>query len=113
MPEAGIVFVEGAVNEPGAFPLEGGTTVLKAIAQAGGPKYEAIEDEIQIIRQDQDGDGRPEISVVNLDEVRKTGENDLLLKDGDIVVVGINTFKRGWKGFWRGFAGIFSVGVGL
>lgn len=113
VPQAGIVFVEGAVGKPGAIPLERETTVLKAIAQAGGASPYAIEDEVQVIRQDRDGDGRPEIQVVNLDQVRQTGENDILLEDGDIVVVGINTFKRGFSGFWRGFAGIFSVGVGL
>ncbi len=111
VPEAGIVFVEGAVEKPGAVALERETTVLKAIAQAGGPKYEAIEDEVQVIRQT--ASGVPDIQIVNLDQVRKTGDNDIVLQDGDIVVVGINTFKRGWRGFWRGFAGIFSVGVGL
>lgn len=113
VPEAGIVFVEGAVEKPGAVQLERDTTVLKAIAQAGGPKTYAIEDEVQVIRQDTDGDGRPEIRVVDLDTVRQTGSDDLLLEDGDIVVVGVNHLKRGWSGFWRGFAGIFSVGVGL
>ncbi|KAA3623394.1 MAG: hypothetical protein DWQ08_11660 [Proteobacteria bacterium] len=111
VPEAGIVFVEGAVEKPGAVALEQETTVLKAIAQAGGPKYEAIEDQVQVIRQTESGE--PQIRLVDLEEVRKTGENDIVLEDGDIVVVGINSFKRGWRGFWRGFAGIFSVGVGL
>lgn len=113
VPEAGIVFVEGAVEKPGAIRLEEETTVLKAIAQAGGPRYEAIEDEVQVIRRDRDGDGAPEIQTVNLEQVRVTGEHDVVLQDGDIVVVGINSFKRGWRGFWRGFAGIFSVGVGI
>lgn len=113
VPEAGIVFVEGAVKSPGAFPLERDTTVLKAVAQAGGTLYEAIENDVQVIRPDADGDGNPEIQSVNLDQVRKTGESDVVLEDGDIVVVGVNTFKRGWRGFWRGFTGIFSVGYGL
>ncbi len=113
VPKAGTVFVEGAVNNPGAFPLEVETTVLKIIAQAGGPKYEAIEDKVQIIRQDGDDDGKPDIITINLDEVRESGQNDVVVQDGDIVVVGINSFKRGMRGFWRGFTGLFTVGFAL
>ena len=113
VPEAGIIFVEGAVEKPGAFPLEGETTVLKAIAQAGGLKHNLSKDSAKVIRKDVDDDGNPVVLTVDLDTIRVSAETDVLLRDGDIVVVGVSGFKRALRGVWGAFTGIFSVGYSL
>jgi Periplasmic protein involved in polysaccharide export len=35
VPQAGVVYVEGAVERPGVYPLQGNTTVLQAVAMGG------------------------------------------------------------------------------
>lgn len=110
VPKAGTVFVEGAVNKPGAYTMKGETNVLKAVAMAGGTKWEAKEASIRVFRQAADGQ---KVLDVDLESVKSQSAPDLLLKDGDIVVVDTSTVKSTWAGFWRGFTGIFGVGYGL
>jgi polysaccharide biosynthesis/export protein len=45
------VYVDGEVGKPGMLPLQGVTTVLQAIAQAGGAKESARLDEVVVIRR--------------------------------------------------------------
>lgn len=111
VPQAGTVFVEGAVNDPGAYPLKGNTGVIEAIAMAGGAKFAAQEDKIQIVTITKTG--AREIVSLNLDEVRANETSNVALSDGDIVLVPTSKMKAGWAGFWRGFSGIFGVGYGL
>jgi polysaccharide biosynthesis/export protein len=51
IPKAGMVYVNGQVNRPGAYKLEEGTTVLKAITMAGGVTNMASQRRISIIRK--------------------------------------------------------------
>lgn len=111
VPEAGTVFVEGAVNKPGAYPLKGDTGVIEAIAMAGGPRFEARENDVQIITMSATGD--KEVVATDLDELRANQAPSIALRDGDIVLVPSNTAKAGFAGFWRGLTGIFSVGYGV
>ncbi len=111
VPEAGVVFVEGAVTKPGAYPLKSQTNVLKALAMAGGAKFEAKKGEIQIFRQNDSGETN--VYEVDLKQIRSNQAQDISLEDGDIVVVLDDALKKGFAGFWRGFTGIFSVGTTL
>lgn len=111
VPEAGVVFVEGAVNKPGAYQLKGSTGVLEAIAMAGGPKFEARESGVQIITF-ANGDEK-EVVPVDLDKLRANQGDNVELHDGDIVIVPTNTMKAGFSGFWRGISGIFGVGYSV
>lgn len=111
VPEAGTVFVEGAVHKPGAYQLEANTGVIEAVAMAGGPKFEAREELVRIITVSESG-GK-EIVSVNLDEIRANDTPNVELRDGDIVLVPESGAKAGFAGFWRGFSGIFGVGYGL
>lgn len=108
VPKAGVVFVEGAVERPGAFPVEGDMTVLKALSQAGGAKWEAKQQGIEVFRT-----GVQQPYVVNVDAIREKQAPDLELEDGDIVVVHYSGGKRTWSGFWKGLSGIFSIGFGI
>lgn len=110
VPKAGVVFVEGAVEKPDVYPLQGGATVLKAITMAGGISFKARKSGIQLIRA---GEGEPEVIRLDLAGITRSPANDVLLRDGDVVVVGSHPIKVGLHGIWRGFAGLVRVSAGL
>ncbi len=110
VPEAGVVFVEGAVRKPGAYQMHGETNVLKAIALAGGVEFDAKEGSIQVFRR---GAGDDQVVEVDLKAIRDNRVTDLRLLDGDIVVVRSNILKKGFVGSWRGVTGVFSVNKGI
>lgn len=109
VPPAGSVYVEGAVERPGVFTQRGGTTVLKAIAMAGGLKFEAKRNNIHVLRRDP-ASGEWNRTSVAMDEIRESPENDLALGDGDIVVVDTGPIRATWIGLWNGLARIAMLG---
>ncbi|AGA33054.1 polysaccharide biosynthesis/export protein [Thioalkalivibrio nitratireducens DSM 14787] len=109
VPRGGFVYVEGAVNRPGAFAQRGNTTVLKALAEAGGLKFEANKSSMRILRRSIDS-GTWEHLEVNYAEIRDNPDLDMPLENGDVVVVETDGFKAGWAGFWRNAAGLALLG---
>ena len=105
---AGYVYVEGAVTRPGAYRIEGEANVLKALAQAGGTKFAAQNDEIRVFRSGPDG---IDSFSVDLDEIRDNPSGDVVLRDGDVIVVGKDAIKSGLAGLWNGISGILRLGV--
>ena len=79
------VAVGGAVQKPGVFPLSGETTLLKAIAQAGGVTGVANEKEVVIFRMAPDGNMKA--YVVNLKQVARGKLADPVLAGNDKVIV--------------------------
>jgi len=108
VPDAGVVFVEGAVNKPGAFKLEGDVNVVKAIALAGGIPWEAKSKSVQVVRQ---VNGEPVAVSVDVDAIKEQKEEDVLLQDGDIVVIGYDVRKRAFSGFFKTFGSIFGYSL--
>lgn len=80
------VFVTGQVGRPGAYPLLGPTTVLQAIAQAGGLLEYAKANDILVMRQVK---GRTQTFRFRYKDVirGKHLEQNIELKPGDTVVV--------------------------
>lgn len=111
VPEAGVVFVEGAVNEPGSYPLKGGTGIIEAIAMAKGTTFDARESDVQVFTSEDNGE-RVVVSVP-LNTIRANETPNYELQDGDIVVVPSNAVKRNFAGFWRGFRGVFGMGYSI
>jgi polysaccharide export outer membrane protein len=111
VPEAGVVFVEGAVEKPGSYPLQGDTGVIEAVAMAGSTKFDAREKDVQVITFKENGER--EIVSVNLEDLRANKAPNITLRDGDIVLVPSNSMKKGLAGFWNGFRGIFGMGFTL
>jgi len=87
---AGIVYVVGAVNKPGGFPLKEGQdnmTVLQALALAEDVKATASQKRAMIIRKNPMAkDGREEIAI-NLNKVLEGHEHDAQLQANDILFV--------------------------
>jgi polysaccharide export outer membrane protein len=76
-------FVLGEVARPGEFPLAGPTTVLQALALAGGLREYAKKDSIIIIREDR------QVIPVNYDHLSegKDVSGNVPLLPGDTIVV--------------------------
>ena len=110
VPKAGVFFVEGAVEKPGSYPIQGEMDVLKAVAMAQGMKWEAVNDQVRIIRREE---GSSQVIPVDVNAMRANQVPEVAIQDGDIVVVGESSFKRGFAAFWKGLSGIFSFGYGL
>lgn len=104
VPRSGVFFVDGAVNSAGVYQIKGKTTLTQSISMAKGMMYEAIKSDITILRDN----GKPErdIIVANYNAILDGKEEDILIKDKDIIIVP----KSGVKSFLKGFA--TSIGIG-
>lgn len=105
IPEAGVIYVDGAVENPGSFPLEEDMTVSQAVTAAGGFNDVAQSSDVKLVRN---VNGQIQVTQVDLSEVH----SDIELEDQDVVVVG----KSGIKSFLDAirfglFFPPFSVGV--
>ena len=81
------ISVLGEVQRPGVLQLKSDTTVLEAIALAGGFRDFASPGKIMILRKN--GDGQTSKIPFNYNRVVKDnrGEGNVTLKAGDVVVV--------------------------
>jgi len=113
VPEAGVVYVEGAVTRPGVYPLRTDTTVLKAVAMAGGLSFEAKGSAIRVLRMAGNGMASEVLNTVNIDHVRQTPSTDIELRDGDVVVIETNAWKAAVKGVVDTTRGFFGFGYSL
>jgi len=100
VPQAGSVFVEGAVERPGVYNREGDTTVLKAITMAGGLKFEASRSQLRVLKRDEATDEWVH-SVVSFSDIRDSPDSDIALNDGDIVMVEYGPIRTAWTGGLR------------
>lgn len=81
------IFFIGEVNGAGNQQVERGTTLLQAIASAGGLTQFAADKRIQLRRTDRDG--RETIFLFNFDAVQSGAQitNNLVVQSGDVIVV--------------------------
>jgi polysaccharide biosynthesis/export protein len=87
-------YVVGEVGKPGEFPLVGRTTVMQALALAGGFREYAKTEEVKILRQELSVTGgrtqtREIVLPINYKEIAQ-GRNlhqNFALKPGDVIVV--------------------------
>ena len=97
---AGIVYVEGAVNRPGGFPLKAGQedmTVLKALALAEDLKPTASRKNIIIIRRNPERKNAQAEIPVNLKGILAGHEVDPPLRANDILYIADSTAGRAWR----------------
>jgi polysaccharide export outer membrane protein len=77
VPRAERVFVYGQVKSPGSYPLKKGTTVLQALALAGGVTDRGSDSRIRIRRQEA---GRLTEMKVKLDDPVQAGDSIVVLE---------------------------------
>lgn len=108
VPEAGVVYVDGAVRKPGMYPIRGEMTVQEAIVSAGGLATFADESDIKLVRTDKDG--KREIISLSMKELQ-TKAGDLLVQDRDVIFVESNRIEALMYGL-RLNLGMGLVGIG-
>jgi polysaccharide export outer membrane protein len=91
VPEAGTVFVDGAVKKRGSYSLTQSATVSQSITMAGGLASYANND-VTLIRYS--GNGKREIIKLNLGKIQKGEADDPIVKDRDNIIVGVNPIKK-------------------
>ncbi|KAF0113620.1 MAG: polysaccharide biosynthesis protein [Rhodobacteraceae bacterium] len=81
------IFILGAANAPGKVEVSPGTTLLQAIAQAGGLSPFAAKKRIQLRRVDKSGN--EQIYKLDLDAIERgvSGGGTTRLVQGDVIVV--------------------------
>ena len=81
------VSIMGEVQRPGVLLLRSSTTVLEAIAMAGGFRDFASPSKIMVVRKG--ANGQTEKIPFNYNRAIRAGEgeNDIFLKTGDVIVV--------------------------
>lgn len=79
------VTIEGQVEKTGIYPMTGPTTLLQAIALAGGVKDVGDTALVRVFRLEKGG--ARQMIVYDLDQVRSGGISDPRVKNNDIVVV--------------------------
>ena len=89
--------VEGAVNKPGIYPITGKTTLLQAVALAGGVD-DKVADLSGIVVMRQVG-GRRQAAVFDLRQVRRGNVEDPQLYGDDIIVVEQSGSKTAFRRF--------------
>lgn len=104
VPEAGIFFVDGAVNSPGSFKLKKKMTLAQALSMAKGLSYHAVRSDIKIYRESNKGER--DVLTIDYDDILNMKIPDIELKDKDIIIVSGSGFKR----FIGGLAGYFNFG---
>jgi polysaccharide export outer membrane protein len=78
------VFVMGEVSKSGAVPLNGPTTVLQALAMAGGFKEFANTKNVKVLRPTANG---MQTITFNYRDALNGDEKPLLLRSGDTIIV--------------------------
>lgn len=78
------VTVEGSVNKPGMFPVQGQIRLLQAVALAGGPSQSANPRKVLIFRQIE---GERMAAAYDLTAIRNGEADDPIVFGNDIIVV--------------------------
>jgi polysaccharide export outer membrane protein len=101
------ITVEGAVRRPGVFPIQGGMSLLQAVATAQG--MEEISDNTVLVFRN--SDGQRKAARFDISEIRSGEAPDPELVAGDVVVAGTSTIKKGFNGFIKvlPIAGLFTL----
>ncbi|HZZ90822.1 MAG TPA: polysaccharide biosynthesis/export family protein [Caulobacteraceae bacterium] len=88
------VTVEGEVKQPGVFQMRGRTTLMQAIAMAGGPSDIANLRKVAIIRESA---GQRRAAVVDFQAIRDGKAGDPVIEGNDVVVMDSSSTKSLWS----------------
>ncbi|MEO9651788.1 MAG: polysaccharide biosynthesis/export family protein [Roseobacter sp.] len=82
------IFLLGEIPAPGLVELDAGSTILQAIAVAGGPSRFAATKRLQLRRTDK-RTGQQSVTTINYKALSKGAalSRDIVLKDGDVILV--------------------------
>ncbi len=87
------ITVDGAVNKPGVFPMQGPMSLLQSVAMAGGMQ-EVADGTILVFRRIE---GKTAVAKFSVADLRSQKASDPDLQAGDIVTVPSSDLKIGMK----------------
>ncbi|MDQ0348992.1 polysaccharide biosynthesis/export family protein [Ancylobacter vacuolatus] len=87
------ITVDGAVNKPGVFPMQGPMSLLQSVAMAGGMQ-EVADGTILVFRRIE---GKTAVAKFSVSDLRSQKASDPDLQAGDIVTVPSSDLKIGMK----------------
>ncbi|MBU4524776.1 MAG: polysaccharide export protein [Desulfomicrobium sp.] len=96
VPEAGSVYVDGAVRRAGAYPIRQQMSVQEAVVAAGGLQPFADSKDVKLIRYL--GKGRREVARLSLEDLQSHETHGLKVRDRDVIFVessAASTFFQG------------------
>jgi polysaccharide export outer membrane protein len=110
VPEAGMIYVDGAVRKPGNYPIKKRMNIPQAIVAAGGFAPYAEEGAIKLVRTK--GDGKPDVVQLSFKDLQQeTSGHNIEVKDRDIIFVETNRAEAVIYGLnITGLGGIVGVG---
>jgi len=88
------VTVDGAVKQAGSFPIAGPTSLMQAVALAGGTTEDANARRVAVFRT---VGGQRQAAAFDLSAIRHSQAQDPPIFPGDIVVVDGSSIKQGFK----------------
>lgn len=94
VPEAGTVYVDGAVKKPGSYPIKQAMSINEAIVAAGGVTFSAKSDDIKLVRYM--GDGSREVVQLTAEQLQA---NPVTVKDRDLIYVEFSGVKSAFASF--------------
>ena len=94
------VTVDGAVKQAGTFPIAGPTSLMQAVALAGGTSEDANARRVAVFRSI---GGKREAAAFDLAAIRHGQSQDPQIYPGDIVVVDGSGIKEGFKRVMQSF----------
>ncbi len=90
-----VITVDGAVKEPGLYPVIGRMTLMRAVATAKGATEDAKFDDVVILRT---AGGTKLAGVYNLKAIRRGTYDDPEVYANDVVIVGDSAARRFFRG---------------
>lgn len=94
------VTVDGAVNKAGSYPVTGPTTLMQAVAAAGGAREDANIRRVAIFRTI---GGKRQAAAFDLQSIRRGEAGDPPVYAGDIVVIDGSSIKAAQKQIFQTF----------
>ncbi len=113
VPEAGVFYVSGNVNKPGAFQLKETIKLSQALAMAGGMAPGSKKKEIQLFRTTDPGRPVQLAQVINWHEIEKDPSKDIVLQPYDVILVPEATATKSARTLLQTFVGGLANAAGL
>jgi len=99
IPVAGKVYIDGAITNSGSYDVENNTTILSLFAMAGGVDWTASPRKVKVLRRISRKENKE--YTLNITDIKNNKAENFKLQDGDLVLVGHNSFKYGLSAFWK------------
>ena len=106
VPKAPLIYIYGAVRQPGGFPLHRSMRVLEALALAGGFSDRAAKRSCRLLRRSETASERVvDLNVVRIEQCKAP---NLFLRDGDVLYAPESPGKTIASELWNVLRGVFT-----